>query len=240
MMISLTHAMVLAAGLGTRMRPLTLERPKPLIEVCGRTLLDHALDRIQEAGIGNAVVNTHYMGEMIASHLAGRTTPRIDLSPEPELLETGGGVARALPKLGGGPFLVANADNLWFDGPRPAVERMVRAFDPEAMDTLLLLVPTVASYGYDGPGDYTMDQVGRLTRRAPGRVAPFVFSGVMIAAPAAYADVPAGAFSNNLLFDRAQERGRLFGIRHDGLWFHVGTPDAIAEVERVMDYKPPA
>jgi len=239
-MIALTHAMVLAAGLGTRMRPLTLERPKPLIEVCGRTLLDHAIDRIAEAGIRDVVVNTHYMGDMIERHLAGRSQPRIVLSPEPDLLETGGGVVRALPHLGAAPFLVANADNLWFNGPEDAIGRMARAFDPETMDFLLLLVPTVASAGYDGLGDYTMDQIGRLARREHGRIAPFVFSGVMIAAPDAYADAPDGPFSNNRLFDRAQERGRLFGIRHDGLWFHVGTPEAIAEAEWIVDYRRPA
>jgi MurNAc alpha-1-phosphate uridylyltransferase len=237
-MIDLSHAMVLAAGLGTRMRPLTLERPKPLIEVCGRTLLDHALDRIEDAGIGTAVVNAHYKAEMIERHLRERTRPRIVVSREDALLETGGGVLRALPHLGPGPFLVANADNLWFDGPTSAVRRMVRAFDPEAMDVLLLLVPTVMATGYAGPGDFHMDPLGRVRRRKPGLLSPFVFGGVMIATPEAYRDAPAGAFSNNLVFDRALERERLFGIRHDGLWFHVGTPDSIAEVELAMDYRP--
>jgi MurNAc alpha-1-phosphate uridylyltransferase len=239
-MTPITHAMVLAAGLGTRMRPLTLERPKPLVEVCGRTLLDHALDRIEDAGIRQAVVNAHYKGEMVERHVARRPSPRIAVSPEPELLETGGGVKKALGLLGDGPFVVANADNLWFDGPTPALVRLAQAFDPGAMDVLLLLVPTVMAVGYSGPGDFRMDPLGRVERRAPGLLSPFVFGGVMVATRAAYEGTPEGAFSNNLIFDRAIERGRLFGIRHDGLWFHVGTPASIAEVEQAMDHRPAA
>ncbi len=235
-MTVLTHAMVLAAGLGLRMRPLTLERPKPLIPVAGKPLLDHALDRIDAAEIGTAVINTHYKGEMIAAHLRDRYRPRVVLSPEAELLETGGGIRKALPLLGPRPFLVVNADILWLDGPTPAITRLIDAWRPDIMDVLLLVNPTVSAIGYDGSGDFFMDPVGRLTRRPKGRIAPFVFAGVHIVKPELYRDMPDGAFSNNLIWDRAAEAGRLFGIRHDGLWFHVGTPDAIGEVEEKLEF----
>jgi MurNAc alpha-1-phosphate uridylyltransferase len=234
-----THAMILAAGLGLRMRPLTLERPKPLVRVAGRTLLDHALDRLDEAGIGTVVVNTHYKPEMIERHLAERASPRTVLSPEPELLETGGGVRRALPHLGDGPFVTVNSDALWLDGPSRALDRLARAWDPARMDVLLLLHPTVAAVGFEGPGDFRMDPDGKVHRRPAGLLAPFVFAGVQVTTAAAYADMPDGPFSNNLVWDRALARERLYGVRHDGLWFHVGTPDAIPEVEVRMDYVRP-
>lgn len=238
-MTTLTHAMILAAGLGTRMRPLTLERPKPLVEVAGRTLLDHALDRLEEAGIGDVVVNTHYKAEMIERHLAERRTPRTTISREEVLLETGGGVRKALPLLGDGPFLAVNSDALWLNGPRPAIGRMARAWDPERMDALLLLVPVVAAIGYEGPGDFLMDPAGKLVRRKAGLLSPFVFGGVQIVSPALYRDTPEGPFSNNLPWNRALEAGRLFGIRHDGPWFHIGTPGIIAEVEQRLDHLAP-
>ena len=237
-MTTLTHAMVLAAGLGLRMRPLTLERPKPLIPVAGKPLLDHALDRVAAAGIGTAVVNTHYKGEMIADHLAGRTSPRILLSPEADLLETGGGIRQALPLLGTDPFLSVNSDILWLDGPTPAIDRLTRAWNPETMDALLLLHPAVAAFGYDGKGDFHMDPLGRLTRRRSGEIAPFVFAGVQILKPQLFADVPPGAFSTNLIWDRLLESERLYGMRHDGLWFHVGTPESIAEVDDHLEFRP--
>lgn len=237
-MTTLTHAMVLAAGLGLRMRPLTLERPKPLIPVAGKPLLDHALDRVAAAGIGTAVVNTHYKGEMIADHLAGRTSPRILLSPEADLLETGGGIRQALPLLGTDPFLSVNSDILWLDGPTPAIDRLTRAWNPETMDALLLLHPAVAAFGYDGKGDFHMDPLGRLTRRRSGEIAPFVFAGVQILKPELFADVPPGAFSTNLIWDRLLESERLYGMRHDGLWFHVGTPESIAEVDDHLEFRP--
>lgn len=237
-MTTLTHAMVLAAGLGLRMRPLTLERPKPLIPVAGKPLLDHALDRVAAAGIGTAVVNTHYKGEMIADHLAGRTSPRILLSPEADLLETGGGIRQALPLLGTDPFLSVNSDILWLDGPTPAIDRLTRAWNPETMDALLLLHPAVAAFGYDGKGDFHMDPLGRLTRRRSGEIAPFVFAGVQILKPELFADVPPGAFSTNLIWDRLLESERLYGMRHDGLWFHVGTPESIAEVDEHLEFRP--
>lgn len=228
-------AMVLAAGLGLRMRPLTLERPKPLLLVAGRTLLDHALDRLAEAGVETAVVNSYYKGEMIADHLADRTRPRIALSPETALLETGGGVRHALPRLGEAPFLVVNADILWRDGPVPAVKRLAGAWNPAVMDALLLLMPSARAFGYDGRGDYHMDGFGRLTRRDALDMAPFVYAGVQILKPELFADTPEGAFSNNRIWDHAQAGNRLFGIAHDGEWYHVGTPEALAEANALLE-----
>jgi MurNAc alpha-1-phosphate uridylyltransferase len=237
-MTTVTHAMVLAAGLGLRMRPLTLERPKPLISVAGKPMLDHALDRVAAAGIETAVVNTHYKGEMIAAHLADRRSPRIVLSPEADLLETGGGIKRALPQLGTKPFLSINADILWLDGPTPAIDRLIAAWNPDVMDALLLVHPAVAAFGYDGKGDFHMDPLGRLTRRRSGEIAPFVFAGVQILKPELFKDAPEGAFSTNLIWDRLLETERLFGMRHDGLWFHVGTPASIAEVNQRLEERP--
>jgi MurNAc alpha-1-phosphate uridylyltransferase len=238
-MTTLTHAMVLAAGLGLRMRPLTLEMPKPLISVAGKPLLDHALDRIAAAGIGTAVVNTHYKGEMIAAHLKDRKAPHVVLSPEADLLETGGGIKHALPLLGTAPFLSVNADILWMDGPTTAIERLLQAWNPKQMDALLLLHPAVSAFGYDGKGDFHMDPMGGLTRRRSGEIAPFVFAGVQILKPELFADTPKGAFSTNLIWDRLLESEQLYGMRHDGLWFHVGTPNSIVEVEERLEVIPP-
>ena len=222
-----SHAMVLAAGLGVRMRPLTLTRPKPLLTVAGRTLLDHALDRLEAAGVETAVVNYCYLGEMIAAHLGSRSSPRLVLSPEPEPLETGGGIKRALTHLGDRPFVSANADILWLDGPVPAVRRLAGAWDGEAMDALLLLMPTAGAHGYHGRGDFEIENDGRLRRPAADATAPYVFSGVQIIAPRLFADTPDGPFSTNLVWDRARAAGRLHGLVHDGEWFHVGTPEAL-------------
>lgn len=228
-------AMVMAAGLGLRMRPLTLERPKPLIPVMGKPMLDHALDRLEEAGVASAVVNSHYKGQMIAAHLAGRTAPAITLSPEDTLLETGGGVKKALPLLGSDPVYVVNADILWLDGPSPTLARLARHWNPDEMDALLLLMATTKAVGYEGRGDYHMDPLGRLTRRGEMEIAPFVYAGVQIVKPELFAqDTPDGAFSTNRIWNRAQEAGRLFGLAHDGLWFHIGTPDALAETEEML------
>lgn len=230
-----TTAMVLAAGLGLRMRPLTLERPKPLIPILGKPMLDHALDRLRDARVGTAVVNSYYKGEMIAAHLADHTEPSIVLSPEEMPLETGGGVKKALPHLGAAPVFVVNADILWLDGPSPTLRRLARHWDPETMDALLLLMATTKSVGYDGRGDYHMDPLGRLTRRSEMEIAPFVYAGVQIIKPELFAaDTPDGAFSTNLIWDRAQEAGRLYGLAHDGLWFHLGTPEALAESEELL------
>jgi len=230
-----SRAMVLSAGLGKRMRPITLEIPKPLVVVGGQTLLDHALDRLADAGVAQAVVNAHWLAPKIVAHLDQRTRrgkgPPTVLSLEDELLETGGGIARALPLLGTDPFFAVNSDILWLDGPVPALTRLARAWDPDRMDVLLLLAPTVWTVGYDGDGDFHMDPDGRLTWKAEQDLAPFVYAGVQIAKPELWHDTPAGAFSNTLIWRRAAAAGRLFGLRHDGPWYHVGTPDAIAAVD---------
>lgn len=223
------RAMVLAAGLGLRMRPLTETTPKPLIEVAGRTMLDHALDRLAEAGVEVAVVNTHWLPEQIEKHLEGRTSPAIVISREDELLETGGGIARALPQLGEEAFYAVNADIVWRDGAIPALARLAAAWNDAEMDALLLVQATVRATGYSGDGDFMMDPLGRLARRPERVVAPFVFAGVQILHPRLFEGAPAGAFSLNRLYDRAMEAGRLYGIAHDGEWYHVGTPEAVAE-----------
>lgn len=228
-------AMVLAAGQGLRMRPLTLDRPKPLIPILGKPMLDHALDRLAASGVATAVVNNHYLGGMIEAHLKDRRSPMIVASPEATLLETGGGVKNALPLLGTAPIYTVNADILWLDGPIPALRRLALHWDPETMDALLLLMATTRAVGYDGRGDYHMDPMGRLTRRAERELAPFVYAGVQIVKPDLFGrDTPDGAFSTNLIWDRAQEAGRLFGLAHDGLWFHAGTPEGLTECEELL------
>lgn len=224
-------AMVLAAGLGKRMRPLTETLPKPLVPVAGRTLIDRVLDRLDGAGVARVVVNLHHFRSKLEAHLAGRASPRIVLSPEPELLETGGGVRHALPLLGPAPFYVTNADVLWFDGKCPALERLARAWDDSRMDVLLLLHPTISAFGYDGVGDYFCDTLGRLRYRRGHEIPPYIFAGVQILHPRLFKDTPEGPFSLKRLYDRAEAEGRLWGVVHDGLWFHVGTPEGLAEVE---------
>ncbi|MEQ8604837.1 MAG: nucleotidyltransferase family protein [Marivibrio sp.] len=229
-------AMLLAAGFGTRMRPLTDDRPKPLIEVCGKPLIDWAAERLRAGGVSRLVVNAHYLADRIAEHFADADDVR--LSPEPEILETGGGVKQALPLLtegrGAAPFFVVNADALWLDGQNPAVDRLKAAWNDAAMDALLLLHPTVAADDYHGAGDYHLDPDGRARRREEGEIAPFLFAGVQILSPRLFADAPDGAFSLNRLYDRAQEDGRLAALVHDGEWYHVGTPDALAATEEVI------
>lgn len=225
--------MVLAAGLGTRMRPLTATTAKPLLLLRGRSLLDHALDRLAEAGAEMAVVNAHWQAEKVAAALAARAAPPATrLQLEPELLETGGAVRRALPLLGPAPFAVVNGDAFWLDGPRPALARLAAAFDPARMDALLLLVRTAGLEGEVGLGDFHLDPRGALRRPRPGEIAPFLFGGVQVMAPALLAAEPEGAFSLNRAFDRALAAGRLFGLVHDGLWFHLSTPADLARAER--------
>lgn len=225
-------AIVLAAGLGQRMRPITATLPKPLVKVGGRTLIDHALDRLADAGIETAVVNVHHLADLIEAHVAGRRAPRIVVSDERDrLLETGGGVKHALPLLGDGDFLTLNSDSLWVEGSRRNLAALKGAWDPERMDLLLLAAATEDSYGYDGRGDFVMDPYGRLSRRREGEVAPFVYAGVAVCKPGLFADTPDGPFSLNLLFDRAIAAGRLYGHRLDGQWLHVGTPASIAGAE---------
>jgi MurNAc alpha-1-phosphate uridylyltransferase len=228
-------AMVLAAGLGLRMRPLTDNTPKPLVEVGGKALIDHALDRLAEAGVETAVVNVHHLADQVEAHLKGRHTPKIVISDERDaLLDTGGGVVKALPLLGNQPFFHVNADTLWVDGVKPSLPRLAQTFDAGSMDALLLVAPTIGSVGYSGRGDFAMMADGRLRRRGEREVVPFVYAGAAMLAPAMFDGAPAGAFSLNRLFDRAIENGRLYGLRLDGVWMHVGTPEAIAAAERAI------
>lgn len=233
---AISTAMVLSAGLGTRMRPLTDTRPKPLVEVEGRALIDHVLDRVAEAGIPRAVVNLHHHADLLEAHLKARAgAPEIILSDERgALLETGGGVRRALPLLGPGPFLAINSDTIWIEGMRANLARLAERFDPATMDALLLLAPAALSIGYDGMGDFQMDTLGRLTRRGERQVAPFVYAGAAILKPELFEGTPEGAFSLNRIFDKAAADERLFGLRLDGVWMHVGTPDAIALAEEAI------
>ena len=226
------HAMVLSAGLGKRMRPLTDDRPKPLVELLGRCLLDRALDRLGEAGATTIVVNYHYRGEMIEAHLAARDD--IVLSPEAVLLETGGGVKLALPHLGGERFYAVNGDAVWLDGPVPALRRMAAAWDDSAMDALLLFLPVEQAPGVNDRGDYHLQPDGRARRRAPGETAPFLFGGVQILHPRLFTQAPEGPFSLNVLWDKAEAAGRLHAIQHDGEWYHVGTPEELAAAESAM------
>ncbi len=228
-------AMVLAAGLGTRMKPLTDNIPKPLVAVAGKPLLDHVLDRIAEAGVETAVVNIHYLGEMIEKHVAGRERPRIIVSDERgALLGTGGGVVKALPHLGGTPFFHVNADTIWIDGVQPNLQRLADAFDPSTMDALLLLAPTTGSLGYSGRGDFVMASDGRLTRRGQQDTAPFVYAGAAILSPAMFSGAPDREFSLTTLFEHAAAAGRLHGLRLDGLWMHVGTVEAIEAAQAAI------
>lgn len=229
-------AMVLAAGLGKRMRPLTATRPKPLVEVAGSTLLDHALRRLAAEGVRRAVVNVHYMADRMEAHLRARGHGlEIAISDErARLLETGGGVAHALGLIDADPFLVVNSDNLWIDGATPTLRALAARFDAARMDAALLVVPLARATGYEGRGDFHMDALGRLTRRREGRVAPYVFSGVQMLSKRLFERAPEGPFSMNLLYDRAIEAERLYGVAHGGLWFHVGTPAAVADTEAVL------
>lgn len=227
-------AMMLAAGLGTRMRPLTLTRPKPLIEVAGRTLLDRGMDALEQAGVERVVVNKHYLPDQIEAWAQARQRPHITVQDESELiLDTGGGVARALPQLGDDPFFVLNSDSFWVDGPVPALERMRKAWDDGQMDCLLLLAARSRSVGFDGPGDFDMDADSRLSRRS-GATAEHVYAGAYLVHPRVFDNAPAGVFSMNVLWNKAIAGGRLFGIEHDGWWLHVGTPDAIALAEHKL------
>ena len=235
MSVKPSKAMVLAAGLGQRMRPLTDRLPKPLIKVAGRALLDHVLDKLAAADVGEAVVNVHYLPDQVIDHVASRTRPRVIISDERDhVLGTGGGVVKALPLLGPAPFFHINSDTMWIDGVRPELERLAESFDPARMDILLLMAPTTLSIGYSGRGDYAMLPDGALRKRRENQVVPFVYAGVAIMSPAIFQDAPAGAFSLTRMFDRANEQERLFGQRLDGVWMHVGTPDAVGAAEEAF------
>lgn len=230
------RAMVLAAGLGTRMRPLTDRLPKPLVEVDGKPLIDHVLDRLADAGVETAVVNLHYKAEILEAHLARRSgPPALILSDERDvLLDTGGGIVRALPLLGAEPFYSINSDTIWIEGIRTNLVQLAAGFDPATMDARLLLAATATSIGYDGAGDFTMDREGRLEPRAERLVTPFVYAGAAVLSPRLFEGAPAGAFSLARLFRSAAQEGRLFGMRMEGTWMHVGTPEAIGEAEEAI------
>ena len=231
------RAMVLAAGLGTRMRPVTETLPKPLLELNGRTLLDHAIDRLEGSGVEHVVVNAHYMAPRIADQLARRNAPSIEISEEPELLETGGGVANALRSLGDS-FFVVNADVFWLDGKDPALQRLARAYQPERMDAVLLLQRTVSAVGYEGSGDYLLDPAGKPRRRREREIAPFLFAGIQLLHRRLFDDWNERVFSLVRLFDRAEKAGRLHAIVHDGEWYHIGTPDGLAATrERLTSHR---
>lgn len=230
-----THGMVLAAGLGLRMRPITESLPKPLVSLGGKTLLDRALDQLQAVDVRSATVNLHYLGHLIEEHLATRSDPKITFSWERDLLlETGGGVNAALPTLGDNPFYVVNADIAWEDGPQPALNRLANFWRDEDMDALLLLHPVAQATGYDGVGDYEADKEGTLIRRRDTPSASFVFTGVQLLHPRLFAGAPTGPFSLTKLYDQAEAAGRLFGLVHYGAWHHIGTPAGLAEAERVL------
>ena len=235
MSVKPSKAMVLAAGLGVRMRPLTDRMPKPLVSVAGRALLDHVLDKLGNAGVSQAVVNVHYLPDQIIDHVATRTRPRVIISDErDEVLGTGGGVVKALPLLGHDPFFHVNADTMWIDGVRTNLARLAEAFDAARMDILLLMAPTTSSIGYGGRGDYAMLPDGALRKRREHQVVPFVYAGAAIMSPSVFADAPKGDFSLTRTFDRANELERLFGLRLDGVWMHVGTPDAVHAAEEAF------
>jgi N-acetyl-alpha-D-muramate 1-phosphate uridylyltransferase len=228
-------AFVLAAGLGTRMRPHNGQIPKPLVTVGGKSLIDYGLDRLAEAGIERAVVNVHHLADALERHLAARQRPRIVISDERgTLLGTGGGIAKALPQLGAAPFFLINADTFWLDGVKPNFVRLADACDAQTMDALLLLAPATGSIGYSGRGDFAMLPDGRLQKRGERDVVPFVYAGAAVLSPALFADTPAGAFSLTVLFDRAAAKSRLFGLRLEGLWMHVGTPEAVLAAEAAL------
>jgi len=227
-------AMVLAAGFGERMKPLTDRLPKPLVKVGGKPLIDYVLERLEAVGVNRIVVNVHYLADLLERHLAHRRGVVIS-DERDKLLETGGGVVKALPLLGRAPFFHINSDTIWIDGVKPNLVRLADAFDPAAMDVLLLLAPTATSVGYSGRGDYAMGSDGRLTRRGERSVVPFVYAGAAILSPALFDGAPLGPFSLTRLFDRAEAAGRLHGIRLEGVWMHVGTPAAIAEAEAALE-----
>ncbi|WP_223805313.1 nucleotidyltransferase family protein [Tsuneonella flava] len=229
-------AMVMAAGLGKRMRPLTATQPKPMVRVAGKALIDHTLDRLAEAGVAKAVVNVHYLADPLEAHIKERAAPKVTISDERDLLlETGGGMLKAyraglLPD----PFFCLNADNIWLDGPRNAFVEMTELWKPDEMDALLLVVPHARAANFTGLGDFHMDPCGRLSRRRAGRIAPFIYTGIQIVSHRLLRDAPEGRFGTMVLWERAIAEGRLFGATFTGQWFEVGTPQAIRPTEAVL------
>ena len=232
--------MVFAAGIGSRMRPVTDTLPKPLVRIAGRPMLDHMLDRLHEAGVERAIVNVHYRADQVVAHLHGRTSPAISISDETsKLLDQGGGIRKVLAEIGSDPFLICNTDALWLEGPRPALPQLFASWDAERMDILLLVASAVTSVGVDWPGDFTMAGDGRLERRGETTVAPFVYAGVGLIKPQLFDGIDDEVFRLAPFFFRAAEQGRLFGSRLDGVWLHVGTPGAIAEAEAAVGRSAP-
>ncbi len=229
-------AMLMAAGLGKRMRPLTAATPKPLVRVAGKPLIDRALDRLEDAGVARAVVNVHYLADSIEAHLSARKAPAVVFSDERDvLLETGGGMVKALeagqlPD----PFFACNADSIWLDGPRNALVELSNRWDPEKMDALLLVVSHARAFNFDGMGDFYMDPAGRLKRKLPGRIAPFIYTGIQLVSHRLLRDAPEGKFSTNLLWDRAIAEDRLYGLSFTGQWYEVGTPQHIRPTEEAL------
>jgi MurNAc alpha-1-phosphate uridylyltransferase len=233
--MTVKRAMVMAAGKGTRMRPLTDTMPKPMVPFMGRPLIDHVLDRLAEAGISEVIVNTHHFADMLEAHLAGRAHPRIILSDERgELLDTGGGAKKALPLLGDEPIITFNSDSVWSEPDGVNLKNLIAAFDPARMDALLMIADVSRTIGFVGRGDFNMDEDGRLTRRGPDESVPNMFAGVQVIKPALFADGPDGPFSTNLIWDRLIAKGTLYGQRMQGTWMHVGTPDDLKASEAFL------
>jgi MurNAc alpha-1-phosphate uridylyltransferase len=231
----ITAAMIMGAGLGVRMRPLTDDRPKPLVTLAGRTLIDHSIDRLVAVGVTTIVVNLHYKADMLRAHLARRHDARIIFSDETErLLDTGGGVVKALHHFCGNPFFVLNSDSVWVEGPVAALPAMIRHWDPERMDGLLLLADMQTAMGYEGSGDFVLKAGGHVLRARDRAGAAYAYPGVQIVHPRLFDDAPEGPFSTNLMWDRAIAKGRLFGTVLDGVWIHVGTPGARDEAEAYL------
>ena len=234
-MSQITAAMIMGAGLGVRMRPLTDDRPKPLVTVAGKTLIDHSIDRLVAAGVTKIVVNLHYKGEMLRAHLARRRDAEIIFSDESGmLLDTGGGVVKALPHLGVDPFFVLNSDSVWVEGLAAALPAMIEHWDPQTMDGLLLLADMQTAMGYEGKGDFVLKAGGRVLRARDHAGAAYAYPGVQVAHPRLFTGAPEGPFSTNLMWDRAIANGRLFGTVLDGVWIHVGTPEAREEAEAYL------
>jgi MurNAc alpha-1-phosphate uridylyltransferase len=232
--------MIMAAGFGTRMRPLTDDRPKPLVTVRGRSLLDHALDRLVAAGVAMVVINLHYRAQQVKDHLAARRDIEIRYSLEEEILGTGGGVVKAMPNFHGEPFFILNSDSVWVEGYVSPLQAMQRIWDPERMDGLLLLAAMTTAMGYEGRGDFRLDANGHISRVPERTSSPFAYPGVQIVHPRLFADAPDGSFSTNVMWDRAIAKGRLYGTRLEGVWIHVGTPEAREDAERFLARLTPA
>jgi len=240
-MSKIRHAMIMGAGMGSRMRPLTDDRPKPLVTVAGKTLIDHSIDRLVAAGVTRIVVNVHYKADMLREHLARRHGMEIVISDETEkLLDTGGGVVKAMPHFGGEPFFIVNSDSIWVEGRTAALPAMQAAWNAQTMDGLLLLADMETALGYDGDGDFALDGEGRITRARDRDQQPWAYPGIQIVHPRLFADAPAGAFSTNMVWDRAIAARRLSGIVLDGVWLHVGTPQARDEAQEYLSEVSPA